>query len=63
MKNKIKQISNNELSELGYLMGRISALIHRDFLHVEQHVPPKFKQQMADIIKAVEDEQDRREEM
>jgi glutathionyl-hydroquinone reductase len=58
---RTRELSNNELSELAYLMNKISTLIEKDFCHVEHLVPAALSNEVKKVISKIETEYNERE--
>lgn len=58
----IKELDGNSLSELADLLGRITGLIERDFLHVSESLPDTYISGTNKLLEQVYKEQEKREE-
>lgn len=56
-----KKLSGNELSELNHLTFDIEKLATKDYLHVYNHLPLSFRQELAKLRVLLSKEVDRRE--
>jgi hypothetical protein len=58
----IKELDGNSLSELVDLLGRITGLIERDFMHVSDSLPDSYMSGANKLLDQVYKEQEKREE-